>query len=169
MTQNKFTDLAALDAKIPQNMMMLYQGKPYILKAGLEYKATQVFGIGGYSLETDIVERTDTRIVVKATLTLPTGMKYSNYGEANKMNVNNLMLKDMLHLATTRAECRVLRMATACGYVSAEEMSIDNEQVQSLPTGKEKPTEAQIVALKAMGKPIPETQDEALQAIKEAV
>lgn len=169
MTKTNFSDLAALDARIPANMLMQYQGKPYILKAGLEYKASQVFGVGGYSLETEIVERTDTRIVVKSTMTLPSGIKYSNYGEANKMNVNSMMAKDALHLAVTRAECRVLRMATACGYVSAEEMDIEHNQVQQMPTGNEKPTEAQIKALQAMGKPIPETQSEALQAIKEAV
>lgn len=132
---NKFQDLAELDAKIPKNMMMTYQGKPYVLKSGLEFKASQVFGIGKYSLTTEIVERTEERIVVKASLLTPSREIFINYGEVNKFNTNKLMFNNALHLAVTRAECRVLRMATACGYVSFEEIE-GQDSVKEIPVSE---------------------------------
>lgn len=148
----KFKDLAELDARIPPNFMMKYQGKDYILKAGLEYKATQVFGVGKYGIEMDIVERDDNRIVVKATLTTPLGMKFVNFGECNKLNTPPTMSKYALHLAATRAECRVLRSATACGYVAYEEMDTPEvKEITSMADDNEVATDIQIEALKTMG------------------
>jgi hypothetical protein len=149
----KFTDLAELDARIPPNMMMKYQGKDYILKAGLEYKASQVFGPGKYSIHMEIVDRTDDRIVVKATMIIVDGGTFENFGECNKLNTPPNMAKYALHLATTRAECRVLRMATACGYVAFEEMETtngDKEIVADENDGKPA-TAQQLAVLKGLG------------------
>lgn len=147
----KFQDLAILDSRIPPNMMMVYQGKDYILKAGLEYKASQVFGTGKYGLDIEIIERTDIRIVVKATLTTPAGMKFVNFGECNKLNTPTAMSKYALHLAITRAECRVLRMATACGYVAYEEMDTAGEkEIPADPKDGEPATMAQLSTIKSL-------------------
>lgn len=168
-TTDKFQDLATLDSKIPPNFMMNYQGKPYILKAGLEWKAAQVFGVGDYSLETEVIERSkeDMRIVVKATLTTPSGAKYSNYGEVNNKNINSMMAPHALHLAVTRAECRVLRMATACGYVSAEEMTEYGGE-KDIAGVELPPTPEQAQTLLDRGLEVPKTQEEARKMILES-
>lgn len=164
----KYQDLAELDARIPRNMMMEYQGKPYVLKSGLEWKASQLFGLGKWSLTTTIEERTDDRIVVKAVLELEGGIQYSNFGEANRFNTNRMMFANALHLATTRAECRVLRMATASG-VAYEEMEGSAESPRQVPVtddDEKTPTELQIQVLRANGvNEIPKTQREAKEKI----
>ena len=59
-----------------------------------------------------------------------------------RKRVNNTMMhKYLLHLALTRAECRVLRMATASAYVSAEEMEWyaegkNGEEQKQIPAGE---------------------------------
>ena len=150
---NKFQDLAELDARIPPNMMMKYQGKDYVLKAGLEFKASQVFGIGKYGIDMEIVEKSVDKIIIKAILTTPSGMKFVNFGECNKLNTPPTMAKYALHLAATRAECRVLRSATACGYVAWEEMET-SDQIKEIPVGEhdsELATEAQRKTLMGLG------------------
>lgn len=117
-------DANELDKKIPRNLIIKFGDNYYIVKAGLEWKAMQLYGGGGYSLETEIIEKNDKYALAKATFTSKDGsIKYSNYGEASTLNVTNPKMHGyLLHLAITRAECRTLRMATACGYVSREEM-----------------------------------------------
>jgi|GEM_PF-4168536 len=170
-SSKKFTDLAELDARIPKNLMMTYQGKPYILKSGLEWKAVQVFGIGGYSIDMEIVERDDNRIVVKATFSTQEGATFVNFGECNKQNTPPIMAKYALHLAVTRAECRVLRMATACGYVAYEEMETTNgdKEIPASPTDNQPPTGAQLKTLKSLkfSGEAPKTQAEAKEMIAE--
>jgi len=116
-------DAHTLDKKIPKSLIIKFGESFHILKAGLEWKAMQLYGGGGYSLETEIVEKKDGYVLAKAVFTANTGIKFSNFGEATFKNVTNpKMQPHLLHLAVTRAECRALRMATACGYVSREEM-----------------------------------------------
>jgi hypothetical protein len=116
-------DAHQLDKKIPRNLIVKFGDNYYILKAGLEWKAMQLYGGGNYSLETEIVEKKDGYVLAKATFTSRDGIKYSNFGEASLKNVINPRMQPyLLHLAVTRAECRTLRMATACGYVSKEEI-----------------------------------------------
>lgn len=123
--QKDFVDASRLDKKIPQDLLMKYQGNWYILKAGLEWKANYLFGGGQYGVTTEIIEKTPDYVLAKATIQLSNGVTFSNYGEASKANVTNpQMHKYLLHLAVTRAECRVLRMATACGYTSVDEMDV---------------------------------------------
>ena len=168
---DKFQDLAEMDKKIPRDLIMSYQGKPYILKAGLEWKANYLYGGGNYGVTTDIVEKNDSYILAKATLKTRDGVEFSNYGEASTTNVTNpAMQKYLLHLAVTRAECRVLRMATACGYTSWDEMDMEGERTKQAPalsSGTEPATPEQIKVLEGMKKEIKEgmTQQEALEAI----
>lgn len=124
MTQIKVRDANLLDKKVPTNLIVKFGESFYILKAGLEWKAMQLYGGGGYSLETEIIEKSEKYVLAKAVFTTKDGsVKYSNFGEASTLNVTNPKMHGyLLHLAVTRAECRALRMATACGYVSREEM-----------------------------------------------
>ena len=150
---NNYKDAAEMDKKIPQALLMQYQGKYYILKAGLEWKANYLFGGGAYGVTTDIVEKTPDMVLAKATLTTRDGMVFSNYGEASKANVTNpAMHKYLLHMAVTRAECRVLRMATACGYTSYDEMDIGakNEPV-ALEDDENDANENILATLKQLG------------------
>jgi hypothetical protein len=151
--KKSFTDANKLDKKIPQELLMKYQSKWYILKAGLEWKAASLFGGGNYGVTVEIIEKSTEYALAKATMTLPSGRVFSNYGEASKLNVTNPMMhKQLLHLAVTRAECRVLRMATACGYMSYDEMDFGNGNgTKELPSSENdsKPaTAAQIDLLK---------------------
>lgn len=154
-TQNlEFSDAHKLDKKIPQELLMKYQGKWYILKAGLEWKANHLFGGGNYGVTTDLITNSNDAVLAKATFKTKGGVEFSNYGEASKANVSNpAMHKYLLHLAITRAECRVLRMATACGYTSVEEMDMDNG-VKELPATAhdgDPATEAQKATLVKLG------------------
>lgn len=120
----KVQDASELDKKIPRQLIVKFGDAYYITKAGLEWKAMQLYGGGAYSLLTEIVERNEKYVLAKATFQSKEGATFSNYGEASFANVTNpKMHAYLLHLAVTRAECRVLRMATACGYVSKEEMT----------------------------------------------
>lgn len=117
-------DANELDQRIPKNLMMSMNGKPFVLKAGLEWKANQLFGLGNWSLKTEIVEydRKENYALVKAAVVFNEQV-YENYGEASKENVSNTaMHKYMLHMAVTRAEARALRVATACGFTAVEEL-----------------------------------------------
>lgn len=113
-----------LDQRIPKNLMILMDNKPFVLKAGLEWKANNLFGLGKWSLKTEIVEydRKENYALVKATVIFGDQI-YENFGEASKENVANpRMHKYMLHMAVTRAEARALRVATACGFTAVEEL-----------------------------------------------
>jgi hypothetical protein len=128
------------------------QGNWYILKAGLEWKANYLFGGGNYGVTLDIVQSGPEGVIAKATFRTREGMEFTNFGEASKLNTTPNMQKYMLHLALTRAECRVLRMATACGYTSMEEMDLSTEP-KELPVGENdsKPaTAAQVETIKAL-------------------
>lgn len=117
-------DANELDQRIPKNLMLTMDGKPFVLKAGLEWKANQLFGLNGWSFKTEIVEydRKEPYALVKAQVIVGDQV-FENYGEASIVNVSNrLMHKYMLHMAITRAEARALRVATACGFTAVEEL-----------------------------------------------
>ena len=170
-------DANDLDKKIPRDLIIMYQGKHYITKAGLEWKANLLFGGGQYGVTIEIVERTNPKDAIgyclaKATLTTRGGIEFSNFGEAHDGNVSNpAMKKYMLHLAITRAECRVLRMATACGYTSIDEMDLPDQEkvIPSVPEDAHAPTPAQVKTIKQMNYEgaVPETQGEAKKLIAE--
>lgn len=166
-----YEDANKLDKKIPPSLLMKYQDKYYILKAGLEWKANYLFKGGTYGVTTEIVEKTPDYVLAKATFKTTEGVEFSNYGEASKLNVTNpAMHKYLLHLAVTRAECRVLRMATACGYTSVEEMDMGGEKaIPVSDTDGEPATEAQKSTIKAMKGEVKDgmTQRDAKQIISE--
>jgi hypothetical protein len=168
-----FVDANTLDKKIPQALLMQYQGKWYILKAGLEWKANYLFGGGKYGVTTEIIEKGVDYVLAKATFRVLNGVEFTNYGEASKVNVTNpQMHKYMLHLAITRAECRVLRMATACGYASVEEMDLGgkNEVLPPAETDGEPVTPQQKKVLKNLKiDEKPKTQGEAKVLIDESL
>ena len=148
----KFADAHTLDKKIPRDLLMKYQGKWYILKAGLEWKANLLFKGGTWGVTTEIIERKPDYVLAKAVFKTKDGIEFSNYGEASKANVTNpQMHRYMLHLAVTRAECRVLRMATACGYTSVEEMDLTNKQIPTSEHDDEPASTMQLEMIKKLG------------------
>lgn len=152
--KKEFLDANKLDKKIPQNLLMKYQNNWYILKAGLEWKAMYLYGGGNYGVTTEIIEKNPDYVLARAIFKTKDGVEFSNYGEASKANVSNpQMLRHLLHLAVTRAECRVLRMATACGYTSIEEMDTAQDKVKEIPENPkdgEKPTDSQIATIETL-------------------
>jgi hypothetical protein len=144
-------DANKLDKRIPRDLIIMYQGKPFITKAGLCWKMNYLFGGKNWGVVNDIVEKTQDSVIVKSTLTLKDGAVFSNFGEASKVNVSNpMMLKHLLHLAVTRAENRVMRTATACGYTSIDEIDTGAKEIPVSETDSEKATPAQISTIKAM-------------------
>lgn len=135
-------DANELDRRIPKNLMLTMDGKPFVLKAGLEWKANQLFGLHGWSLKTEIIEydRKEPYALVKAQVIVGDQV-YENYGEASLQNVSNrLMHKYMLHMAITRAEARALRVATACGFTAVEELEQAKAEIpEGLKLGQDLP------------------------------
>lgn len=165
-------DTHEMDKRVPRELVIMYQEKAYITKAGLEWKATMLFGGGSYGVETEIIERTPEYVLAKAVFTTKDGVKFSNFGEASKQNVNTRMQNQLLHLAITRAENRVLRMVTACGYVSTDEMDFSADAMKDIPVGEkdaEPITPAQSDLVTKLGGKVTEnmTQGEAKQVIGE--
>ena len=162
-TKIKVNDLHTLDERIPANLIMKYQNTWYILYPGLLWKLNKLYGTGNYGITTEIIEKTPEYVLVKTTLELSTGMQFSNFGESSVLNVTNPMMKKyLLHLAVTRATCRVARMASASGYASYEEVVLGNENgTKELPASEkdgEKPTISQLDILTEMKvKEVPET------------
>lgn len=168
-------DAHELDERIPKNLIMKYQNQYYILYPGLLWKLNKLYGTGNYGITTEIVERKPDYVLVKATLKLSTGMEFSNFGESSNLNVTNPMMKKyLLHLAITRATCRVARMASASGYASYEEVVLGNENGKELPVSdkdNEPATEAQKSTIKSLKGELSKeaTQGEAKAKIAELV
>jgi len=170
MTDKKLevTDANKLDKRIPRDLIIMYQGKPYITKAGLCWKMNSLFGGNNWGVTSEIVEKAPDYVLVKSTLKLKDGMEFSNYGECSKANVTNpMMQKHMIHLAVTRAENRVMRTATACGYTSVDEIDMNGKK--ELPvseTDNDPATEAQKSTIKAMKGEVTESMTQAEAKVK---
>lgn len=119
------TDANSMDEKIPRNLILMYDKTPYIMKAGLEWKANKLFHKYSLELEPHTLDFEKQQFVFKATFRSGEQV-FVNFGEAHAGNANSMMQKQLMHLAATRAECRVLRMATACGYASYDEVKTQN-------------------------------------------
>jgi len=136
---------------IDPHFIMLFHGKPYVLRTGLLNKADKK---GYRAIEVKIEEKIDnkgkgeTEYIGYATLwpklteddynvlkSLPDNpdvtkiivealiKPFTDIGTASKGNVNNpSMHKYLRELASTRASNRVLRAFTACGFTSVEEL-----------------------------------------------
>jgi hypothetical protein len=174
----KKNDPAESDKRIPRNLIMTLGEEYYILKAGLEWKANDLFGGAGYSLmiEPVTMDYEKQRFVFKATLVvLENNAVYINFGEATAKNVKSLMSSQLLHLAVTRAECRVLRMATACGYASYDEVQTQgNGKKVEIENGDKPASKEQIATINSLipssgvkGYPENITKQEASNLIKE--
>lgn len=168
----KVVDANELDKKVPRNLIIKYGDNHYILKAGLEWKAMLLYGGGNYSLVTEIIDRQPDNVLAKATFSTfdknGNPVFYTNFGEASKQNVAPHMLKYLLHLALTRAECRVLRMATACGYASYEEMDTSKgKEAPQLEDGGKPATAQQLQTIKTLKGDVERnyTKQEAAEAI----
>lgn len=156
--KSKFSvrDAHELDKRVPRDLIIKYQDKYFILKAGLEWKAMQLYGGGNFSLILEIIEndREKDYYLAKAMFQVRDGATFINFGEATKKNVSNpKMLGQMIHLALTRAECRVLRMATASGYASYEEMDFvkGEKEMPELENENEPAKDGQLKMIKDMG------------------
>jgi len=170
-------DVAIDDKRIPPNLILKYGDDYYVMKAGLEWKANAMFGGAGYSinLKPELMNHEEKHYIFKATLVvLENGSIFTNYGEAHPGNANSMLQNNLLHLAATRAECRVLRMATACGYASYDEVkTVNGDQPTPLIEDGDKPaTKAQLATLEALDRDCVYadatnlTKQEAAEAIK---
>ena len=148
---SKVQDAHKLDSRIPSGLIMQYQGRPFILKAGLEWKANQLYGIGKWGMETEIVNYVPEKkyALVKARVRIG-DVVYEDFGEASPENVSNpQMMKYVLHLAITRAGNRALRRATACGLTSYEELGTEEtnqlitKEIKNESRGNSKPSKVQ--------------------------
>lgn len=151
-------DASALDNKVPRNLILMYDQTPYIMKAGLEWKAQRMYKKYSLALEPITTDFEKRQFVFKATFSSG-DVVFVNYGEAHAENANSMMQKQLFHLAATRAECRVLRMATACGYASYDEVrTVNGDHAIAAEQKNEddgKPaTQQQIAALKRYKVPV---------------
>ena len=114
----------------PENIITL-QGKKFITHAGLLEVAHQK---GLKSIETVMLTQPELgggeeTVVFKAIVTMcdKNGMetKFTGHGDANKDNVNSMIVKHKIRMAETRAVNRALRFATNIGMCSAEELGGD--------------------------------------------
>jgi hypothetical protein len=104
------------------------QEKPYILKAGLLFLAKKngVKEIKVKPVHWSFQQGKDDPLagvaVAEATVVLGDGTVYSDFGVASKDNTNKMIHANLDHMASTRASNRALRLATACGMCSVEEL-----------------------------------------------
>lgn len=109
---------------IPQEYIILLQGKNFITHQGLLYMAHQK---GVEAIITEMIgEPTDKFVMMKATVTMPEGRVFTGYGDASIVNVNAMISKHLPRMAETRAINRALRLATNIGMTSLEELG-DNK------------------------------------------
>jgi len=124
--------VASID-DIPEQLIVNLQGQPYITKAGLLWLGKKV-GVVGIKTEAIINSWENEKKVAKyrATVYMSNGGEYSSEGIAIP-DGQNIKMRTMFafvdHLAETRAVNRALRMATNCGFVSAEEIADYNKEI----------------------------------------
>lgn len=117
--------IATLD-NVPKEFIIFIKGKPYIEKAGLLWLGKKA-GVKDIITESVIDSWTNDQKLAKyrAIITMRSGAKFVAHGIAIP-DGQNIKMTTMFpfsdHLAETRAVNRVLRMATNCGFVSAEEI-----------------------------------------------
>ncbi len=111
---------------IPKQFIIYFNDIPYILKAGLLWLGHQV---GVREIKPKMVENSwdneEGRAIYDATVKTTDGNEYTSRRVAipNAKNVKNKKMYAFIDaFAETRAICSALRLATNCGFVSAEEM-----------------------------------------------
>ncbi|MGF1473223.1 MAG: hypothetical protein ACFB50_15985 [Rubrobacteraceae bacterium] len=104
--------------------MITRQGKQYVLFAGL---LDEAHNRGLTSIDTELLQVPDQNngsvAVVKATVELEDGRRFSGIGDASPENVGRNIVPHLLRMAETRAKARALRDAVNVGATALEELS----------------------------------------------
>lgn len=113
---------------LPKEAVIDMGGKPYITKAGLSFVGMKL-GVKTVRVEPvrwSFEKQPDGQqiAIARATVTMDDGREYVDYGIAHKDNCTSMISQggNLDHMASTRASNRALRLATACGYCSVEEL-----------------------------------------------
>lgn len=100
------------------------QGKQYVLFAGL---LDEAHGKGLKSIDTELLQipgdSNGRMAVVKATVELEDGRRFSGLGDASPESVGRTMVPHLLRAAETRAKARALADAVNTGLTPFEELS----------------------------------------------
>lgn len=111
-------------------------GEIFIRRAGLLYKTEKKFKQTGYSVRTEVPSEEEMKrlrmmlgigegepcAIMKGVVTAG-GETYTDYGTATSRNTNKTTVSYLLEMACTRATNRAMRIATVCGFTSAEEVA----------------------------------------------
>ena len=104
--------------------MITRQGKQYVLFAGL---LDEAHNRGLKGIDTEMIQVPDDSngkvAVVKATVELEDGRRFSGIGDASPDNVGRNIVPHLLRMAETRAKARALRDAVNVGVTAMEELS----------------------------------------------
>lgn len=99
------------------------QGKQYVFFAGL---LDEAHGKGLRGIDTDLIQvpadSNDNVAVVKATVEMEDGKRFSGIGDASPKNVERNVVPQLIGMAETRAKARALRDAVNVGFVAVEEL-----------------------------------------------
>lgn len=115
-------------AGLPKEAVIDMGGKPYITKAGLSFVGMKagVRSVKVQPIRWSFEKYPDGQqvAIASATVTMDDGREYQDYGIAHTGNTTAMIVKggNLDHMASTRASNRALRLATACGYCSIEEL-----------------------------------------------
>ncbi|HZY66102.1 MAG TPA: hypothetical protein VFE21_09510 [Rubrobacteraceae bacterium] len=122
--------------------MITRQGKQYVLFAGL---LDEAHNRGLKGIDTELLQVPDDvngRVaVVKATVELEDGRRFSGIGDASPENVGRNIVPHLLRMAETRAKARALRDAVNVGATALEELSDgDDAPPANYSTARPRPT-----------------------------
>ena len=176
--QAKFNAVAAAEfpgvepAKCTKFISMI-QGEPYITGAGLQYKMLDLYGQGKFSIQS-LMPSAEEYALLRRMLNLPDteplcvlrgevwvdGFErpFVDYGTTSPKNLRGFVkFSDYpLEMAARRATNRAMRLATACGTASVDEINQDAPQAPAEPPSVERgeadATQEQIHALQLLSK-----------------
>jgi hypothetical protein len=113
---------------VDQRFVIEHRGKSYALYAGLLDAAHR---LGLRSIEEEIVQAPDAShdapAIVKATVEMEDGRRFSGIGDASPDNVGRGIAPHLLRMASTRAKARALRDAINVGVTAFEELGGEEE------------------------------------------